>query len=126
MISLGMASWNIADSAERIVYRVAGLPVAVRELLGSPVVDETHALRSVFAARYWHPDGLVDWLELILGIAVSPFGLILASVWFIFRNGRLIQRRFGKSIPAQFLEQLEHYFSAGVLPPRYYIFSLHD
>ncbi len=121
-----MAFWNIADSAERIVYRVAGLPVAIRELLGSPVVDDTSVLRSVFAARYWHPEGLIDWLELILGIAVSPFGLILASAWFIFRNGRLIDRRFGKSIPAQFLEQIELYFSAGVLPPWYYIFSLHD
>ncbi len=122
----GMASWNIADSAERIVYRVAGLPVAVRELLGGPVVGEANALRSAFAAQYWHPEGLTDWLELILGIAVSPFGLILASAWFIFRNGRLINRRFGKSIPAQFLEQIKLYFSAGVLPPWYYIFSLHD
>jgi hypothetical protein len=117
---------NIAESAERIVYRVAGLPVAIGQLLGGSAGDEKELLRNIFAARYWNPESLSDWLELIIGIAVSPIGLVLASAWFIWRNGGLIQRRFGKSIPTQFLEQIELYFSAGVLPPWYYIFSLHD
>lgn len=121
-----MASWNIADSAERIVYRVAGLPVAVRAALAAREAGVTDALRSAIAERYWHPEGLADWLELVLGVAISPIGLFLASAFYISRNGRLINQRFGKSIPQQFVEQMKLYFSCGVLPPWYYIFSLHD
>lgn len=121
-----MALSSFAESAERIVYRVAGLPVALGQLLSDLNADESELLRPIFAAQYWHPESLADWLELIIGIAISPVGLILATAWFVWRNGRLIERRFGKSIPAQFLEQLELYFSTGVLPPWYYIFSLHE
>src|SRR4051794_7311129 len=122
-----MASWNIADSAERIVYRVAGLPVAVRELFANrDIDDQTNLLQSVFAARYWHPEEVADWLELTVAIPIAPGGLLLASAWFNLRNGKLIERRSGKSISKQFVEQLRLYVSAGVLPPWYYIFSLHD
>ena len=50
-----MAPWNVADSAERIVYRVAGLPVAFRQLLGRPEGGETDLLGTAFAASYWNP-----------------------------------------------------------------------
>jgi hypothetical protein len=51
---------------------------------------------------------------------------VLASAWFTARNGPVIRRRYGKSIPAQFREQLRLYVSDGVLGPWYYIFSLYD
>ena len=121
-----MAFSNIAESAERVVYRVAGLPVALRAFLGSSDNGAGDILQSVFVSRYWQPDGLTDWLELIVGAAICPVGLVLASAWFTWQNGALIRERFGKGIAAQFLEQLQLYFSAGVLPPWYYIFSLHD
>jgi hypothetical protein len=117
---------DIADSAERLVYRVAGLPVAVRALFSSPETGEGDILRSAFAARYWHPEGSLESLELVMGIALSPIAVLLACMWFTWRNGSLIQERFGKGIAAQFCEQLKFYFTAGALPPWYYIFGLHD
>lgn len=121
-----MALSRVADSAERIVYRVAGLPVAVWALFGASENDATDPMLSAFIWSYWHPDGAGDWSELLFGIAAWPVGILLASAWFTWRNGAVIRRRYGKSVPAQFAEQLKLYFSAGVLPPWYYIFSLHD
>jgi hypothetical protein len=108
------------QTAERLVYRVAGLPVALRARRGSD------PLRSVFADRYWHPRGGAELSELIAGILLSPIAVIGASLWFIARNGPIVRRRYHKGIAAQIGEQLKLYFSDGVLAPWYYIFSLHD
>jgi hypothetical protein len=116
-----MARWRVADSAERLVYRVAGLPVALSAALGEP--DPLH---SAFARRYWHPDGIAEWSELIAGLALWPFGLLAAMAWFTWRNGPAIRARYGKKVREQLSEQLSLYFSDGVLAPWYYIFSLHD
>jgi hypothetical protein len=113
---------RVADSAERLVYRVAGLPVAVRVLFGK--TDDP--LRSAFARRYWHPQGAGEWLELVGGIAISPLAIPLASLWYTARNGGVTRQRYGKGLPAQLKEQFRLYLSAGMLPPWYYIFSLHD
>ncbi len=113
---------RFADSAERIVYRVAGLPVAI----SSSPARVADPLRSAFARRYWHPQGAEEWSELIGGLVICPIGVLLAALWFTGRNGIVIRRRYGKSMSAQLREQLRLYFSAGVLPPWYYIFSLHD
>src|SRR5438067_11022932 len=119
-----MALSGVADRAERVVYRVAGLPVAVWALLGAFDNDATEPLQSAFVSRYWHPDGASDWSELVFGIVAWPVAILLASAWFTWRNGAVIRRRYGKSVPAQFAEQLKLYFSAGVLPSWYYIISL--
>lgn len=113
-----------AERAERLVYRVAGLPVALRALLHGRAASDP--LRSAFAHRYWHPQGLAEWLDLFGAILLWPLGLLLASGWFTIRNGATIRGRYGKGLPTQFAEQLKLYFSAGVLAPWYYIFSLHD
>jgi hypothetical protein len=113
-------------SAERIIYRIAGLPVALAvflERFGSKAPDP---LQSAFAANYWNPDNLGEWLDLVGGILASPLAILLSVGWFTWRNGPVVRRRYGKSVAAQFAEQLRLYFSAGVLPPWYYIFSLHD
>jgi hypothetical protein len=117
---------GVADSAERIVYRVAGLPVALASLITSSATDETEPLLSTFSWSFWHPDGPSDWAELLVGIAVSPVAVLLASAWYIWRNGSVVRRRSGKGVAVQFAEHLKLYLSAGVLPPWYYIFSLHD
>lgn len=117
---------RIADTAERIVYRTAGLPVALAALVSVYASDDPEPLRSVFAAAYWHPDGFSDWPELILAILLWPMALLLSSAWFTSRNGRIIRHRHGKKVSAQVVEQLKLYFSAGVLPPWYYIFALHE
>jgi Sugar-transfer associated ATP-grasp len=116
----------LADSAERLVYRAAGLPVALGVLLGTYGTPDDDPLRSAFARRYWHPESASEWTELLGGIVLWPFGLLLASAWFTWRNGPVIRKRYGKRITAQIREQMKFYFSAGVLPPWYYIFSLHD
>lgn len=116
----------LADSAERLVYRAAGLPVALGVLLGTYGSPRNDTLRSAFAKRYWHPESASEWAELLGGVVLWPLGLLLASAWFTFRNGSVTRRRYGKRLPAQIGEQLRFYFSAGVLAPWYYIFSLHD
>jgi len=55
-----------------------------------------------------------------------PFAVGIASAWFTARNGPVIRTRTGKSLRSQLREQLALYFSDGILPPWYYIFSLHD
>jgi len=117
---------RVAETAERIVYRIAGLPVAISAFRATGARDTADMLKSAFAWRYWHPDGLAEWSELVSGIVLWPFALLIASAWFTLRNGTVIRGRQGKSLSAQFKEQLGLYFSAGVLPPWYYIFSLHD
>ncbi len=117
---------SINDSAERLVYRVAGLPVALGVLIGAYGSSSDDPLRHAFAERYWGPHGAGEWAELATAIALSPFALLLASAWFTTRNGSIIRERYGRSIAKQLADQLKLYFSAGILPPWYYIFSLHD
>lgn len=119
-----MASPAVRSRAERLVYRIAGLPVALSALLLSS--GDNDPLQSAFAWRYWHPQGAGEWAELIGALTTWPLALVLGSLWFTMRNGRIIRRRSGKSIPAQMKDQVRLYFSAGVLPPFYYIYSLHD
>jgi hypothetical protein len=117
---------SFADAAERLIYRVAGLPVAVGALFDAPGMEPQDALRCAFVKCYWHPQGLGDWAELAGASILWPLGLLAACAWYTWRNGTVIQARCGKSIPAQIGEQLKLYFSDGVLAPWYYIFSLHD
>ena len=122
--ALSMASlWR--PTAERIVYRVAGLPIAILVWFGSSA-DDSDPLQAAFAWRYWHPSGMGEWSDLVTAVLVWPLALLLAALWFSARNGAVIRRRCGKPLTLQFMEQLKLYFRAGVLPPWYYIFSLHD
>lgn len=117
-----MSLLSLRQSAERMIYRVAGLPVALAAALGR----SDDPLHPAFADSFWHPGSAGEWAELAASLALWPFGLLVASAWYTARNGAVIRERTGKSIPAQFREQLGLYFSDGILPPWYYIFSLHD
>lgn len=117
-----MSLLRLRQSAERMIYRVAGLPMAMKAALG----DSTDPLHAAFAYRYWHPESGGEWAELAAALVIWPFGLLLASAWFTARNGAVIRSRTGKKIAAQWREQFDLYFSDGILPPWYYIFSLHD
>ena len=117
---------RVAESAERIVYRVAGLPVAVAALSAASTEDDTDTLRSAFAWSYWHPQGFGDWSELLVGILAFPFVVALASGWYTWRNRGAIRSQYGKKMLPQVAEQLKLYRSDGVLAPWYYIFSLHE
>lgn len=117
---------RIAERAERMVYRIAGLPVAFGVLLGLYGGETGDPLRTAFAHRYWHPDGLGEWSELMGGLMLWPLALLVACAWFTWRSGTAVRIRHHKGVIKQLREQLKLYFSAGVLAPWYYIFSLHD
>src|SRR6185312_4091455 len=117
-----MSLLRLRQSAERLIYRVAGLPVAMGAALGGSD-DPLHA---AFARRYWRPESATEWAELAAAMILWPFGLLAASAWFTAHNGTVIRGRTGKRISAQLREQLALYFSDGILPPWYYMFSLHD
>ena len=121
-----MSFARIADRAERLVYRVAGLPIAISALVLTSSTDPSDPLQSAFAWRYWHPDGAGEWSDLVGGLVLWPLAVIVTSALYTWRNGKVIRSRYGKPIAAQFLEQLKLYLSAGVLAPWYYIFSLYD
>jgi hypothetical protein len=126
---MGSVSIAAKQSAERLVYRVAGLPVALSAAWAMARVGnggDSSLVELAFASSYWHPASPGEWLELMLGIAALPVALPLGTLWFTARNGPTIRRRGGKSVSAQLLDQLRLYFSAGILPPWYYVFSLHE
>lgn len=120
---------SIAEHCERLVYRMAGLPVALSAAWlvsqGADFTDPT-AMDAVFAAQYWHPQGLAEWAELGLALVAWPIGLVGGALWYTARNGDIVRRRTGKGIATQLREQLRLYFSAGVLAPWYYLFSLDE
>lgn len=118
---------SIAERAERLVYRVGGLPIAL-SALGRAKSDGSpdQVLEAAFASRYWHPADAAEWLELIAGIILSPLGMLGSSLWYTARNGPTIRSRVGKGLARQLAEQVRLYFSAGALAPWYYLFSLDE
>jgi hypothetical protein len=120
---------TIAERGERLVYRIAGLPVAIGAAFprgGHQGAGSLASIDAAFASCYWHPDGIADWAELLAALLLWPIALIGGAAWFTARNGRIIRERTGTGAGRQFLDQLRFYFGAGVLGPWYYIFSLHD
>jgi hypothetical protein len=117
-----MPSLSIAARAERLVYRIAGLPVAVSLLIRTP----SDPLQEAFVWRYWRPRDAGEWAELIAGLVTWPMALVLGCLWYTWRNGRIVRERYRRGIAGQAADQFRLYFSSGVLAPWYYIFSLHD
>jgi hypothetical protein len=121
-----MSMRRIAVELERTIYVVAGLPIALRVSLGEGGCDKAcNVTRRAFAQRYWRPQHPLEWLELVIGIVLTPLVVPLAALWFTARNGPVIRAREGKGVVTQLAEQVRLYFAAGILAPWYYIFSLH-
>jgi hypothetical protein len=116
------SSRRVNEHLERFVYRVAGLPIALSALLAA----EASPIDTAFADRYWHPEGVKEWMSLAEALVLWPVGLVGAALWYSVRNGPAIKRRGGKGAAKQFAEQVRLYFSAGVLAPWYYLFSLDE
>ncbi len=112
-----MALSRLSGHAERILYRVAGLPVALGAFLASSRDAAGDPLLSAFARSYWHPEGLDEWSELVGGLVAWPLALLIGCLWFTLRNGTEVRRRHGKGLLNQVAEQTRLYFSAGVLAP---------
>src|ERR1043165_9615648 len=69
----GGASLGVASRAERLIYRIAGLPVALSGLLlGSSGGDGADPLQTAFVWQYWHPIGAGEWSELLGGMVAWP------------------------------------------------------
>ena len=115
---------RIAVELERTIYVVAGLPIALRAQFAARD-GACRDIRKAFARRYWRPGSPLEWVELALGIVLTPLVVPLAAICLTARNGPVIRRREGKGIISQLMEQAGLYFSAGILAPWYYIFSLH-
>jgi hypothetical protein len=109
---------------ERVVYVVAGLPIAIH---GAAVAatSEARLTRRAFARRYWRPSSIREMSELAVGLMLAPIAVPIAAIWFTVRNGLAIRRREGKGLARQFFEQLQLYWAAGIVGPWYYILSLH-
>jgi hypothetical protein len=117
---------RVAVRAERLIYRIAALPIAVQAYLFHQHGLPGSTIRGSVAWRYWHPDGLDEWIELIGGLLLWPVVVLGAIAWFTARNGAAIRKRARKGLSMQVAEQLRLYFSAGIIAPWYYIYSLHD
>ena len=111
---------------EWLVYRIAGLPIALGAALHEGRGRTAGRLRRAYAAYYWRPHDIADIVELIVALLLWPVCLLASAAWFTLRNGPAIARRCGKPLGRQFAEEIGVYFAAGVLPPWYYIFQLHD
>ena len=114
----------LGSSLERIIYVIAGLPIAVHGPAVAPT-PEAQVIRRAFAREYWRPRSMRDAAELAFGILLAPIAVPLAALWFTARNGPIIRRREGKGLAGQFAEQLRLYERAGVVGPWYYVLSLH-
>lgn len=113
-----------AKKANGILYRVAGLPIALAAWPASDPATPAERLRQAYARSYWNLSGDLD--ELSIALIVWPLVLIAAALWFTWRNGAIVRQRSGRPVSRQLTDQIRAYFSAGILPPWYYIFSLHD
>ena len=115
----------VRKRGESIVYRVAGLPVAFGAWFAGPPDGTAAKLRAIYAHDYWRPDDLTAFGDLVAAVVLWPAVLLAAAAWFGWKNGSIVRQRCGKLRTRQFVEQLHAYFSAGVLPPWYYVFELH-
>ena len=116
---------RVAVRGERLVYRIAGLPVAVRRLFDRRGQASSDVIRAAYALAYWQ-GGWDNIAEIAVATLLWPFGLLAACLWFTARNGAFIRNRENKGLIRQFADQIRLYFAAGVLPPWYYIFRLHS
>lgn len=116
---------RVRSYGTKLVYRVAGLPIAARALRHPPRHSPGKLVRSAYRRHYWTPHSRGESFELMLGLILSPVLLLAMILWFTARNGSTIKAQTGRSIWAQVADQLWLYLKAGVLPPWYYIYELH-
>jgi len=115
----------VRSHGTRIIYRIAGLPIAIRALRHPPPDSPGKLVRSAYRSRFWAPGSIGDFLELLVGLVLAPFVVAGMMLFFTARNGRVIRKAAGRSILAQLGDQIWLYVKAGVLPPWYYIYELH-
>jgi len=83
-------------------------------------------LHHFYYHQLWQERGAVARGRLLAGLLTWPLVTVGMATWFTWLNGVAIERRCGKRLARQLVEEV--YLSAryGVLPPWYYIFELFD
>jgi Sugar-transfer associated ATP-grasp len=123
---MGLSLDRLAFHAERVVYRAGGLPIALAALFGRTTDSPARRLHRAYARFFWRPACVGDGIELIAALCLWPVLLLFSGTVLTIHNGRTIARRHGRPVLMQVFDQLRLYVTAGVLPPWYYIYSLHD
>lgn len=119
------ARQRVRDFGRSVTYRIAGLPIAVRNGVSRRGTAAERIIRRAYARRYWSPRDWSERTQLALALAAWPFVLVGLQITFTLKNGGQIVRRFRRPIHRQLFDQLRLFLAAGVLPPWYYIFELH-
>jgi hypothetical protein len=117
---------RLKDFGRQVTYKIAGLPIAARAAIDSSEIGPDAVIRRAYARRFWRPRGGDELASLALALVIWPFALVGLEAVFLARNGATVARRSNRPIFRQMIDQLRLYLGAGVLPPWYYIFELHD
>ena len=112
---------KIAVRGEKLVYRIGGLPVALRSREGEKPCD---TIRRAYTHAYWRPGRWDGYLEITAAWLLWPIVAFVGPLWFTAKNGPMIRRRHKRGLVRQFLDQVRLYFTDGVVAPWYYIFEL--
>jgi hypothetical protein len=116
---------RVKKRGTRLFNRIAGLPITVRALRkmhGTP----GGKLRVAYARHFWDLRRPSEWLDVALALLLWPAVLLGLAILFLWRNGAAVAAKAKRPLHRQFLDQMRLYFTAGVLPPWYYIYELYD
>ena len=112
---------KIAVRGEKLVYRIGGLPVALRSPEDYRACD---TVRRAYAHAYWRPATWDGYLEIAAAWLLWPIVAFIGPLWFTAKNGPAIRRRYKRGLIPQFFDQVRLFFTDGVVAPWYYIFEL--
>jgi hypothetical protein len=113
-----------AEAGEWLLYRIGGLPVALRATSRDDGSAPCDAIRQCYARSYWRPESAWGYVEIALAWLLWPFVLLVFALWLTAKNGKWIRRRHARALATQLADQVKLYFTDGLLPPWYYVFDL--
>jgi len=109
-----------------IMCRAAGLPLLLALHFVPKQFDAASlAIGRAYAARFWRVRAAGEWFDILAAILLWPLGVLIAALWFTYRNGAIVAAHSGRSILGQLGDQLRLAVTAGVLPAWYYVFELY-
>lgn len=114
---------KIAVRGEKLVYRIGGLPVALRTT-GENSEQCCDVIRRAYARAYWRPTSWDGYLEIAAAWLLWPIVALVGPMWFTAKNGPAIRKRHKRGLLRQLADQVRLYFTDGIVAPWYYIFEL--
>ena len=116
---------RLKDFGRQVTYS-SGLPIVARAAIERSETGPDAVIRRAYARRFWRPRRSDEFASLALALVIWPFAVIGLEAVFLAKNGATAANRSNRSVFRQMIDQLRLYIGAGVLPPWYYIFELHD